>query len=46
MKVYTVVDDGNTLPLVVDLAELGRLFLRLSNKHPESTWYWVTEENI
>lgn len=46
MKIYKVCDDGTPLPIVTNLAELGRLFLKLSKKHQLNSIYWVDEENI
>jgi hypothetical protein len=46
MKLYRVVDNGTPLPPIVDLAELGRLFLKMSKKHRQNDWYWVEEEEI
>jgi hypothetical protein len=46
MKIYHVTDNGTALPLVTDLAELGKLFLKLSNKHTKNDRYWIREEEI
>ena len=46
MKIYRVIDDTQPLPPVTDLAELGKLFLKMSRKHPKNDYYWIEEEEI
>lgn len=46
MKIYRVVDNGMPLPPVIDLAELGKLFIKMSNKYPKSDFYWVDVDEI
>jgi hypothetical protein len=46
MKIYRVIDNGSAVVSTMSLEELGRQFIRLSNKYPKSDWYWVDVEDV